>query len=290
MMDALFAQRDEALDEPTASAAAAARSARVEVRGLDTLAELAEVVELYAAIWGRAETPPMTVELLRAFTKAGNYVSGAFDDGRLVGACVGFFHAPAQDALHSHIAGVAPGMGGRHIGVALKLHQRSWAIQRGVSHIAWTFDPLLGRNAYFNLAKLGADPVEYLVNFYGPMTDDINGTDDTDRLLVRWRLGDPQVVAAANGRRRDVPPVEAGNDVTVGLAVAADGGPRRGRLDGRTVLVAVPPDIGTLRTDAPEVATRWRHAVREALTTVMDDGGRIVGFDRAGWYVVRRHG
>ena len=50
----------------------------------------------------------MTIELLRAFSKAGNYVAGAFDGGRLVGACVGFFHAPAEDALHSHIAGVSP--------------------------------------------------------------------------------------------------------------------------------------------------------------------------------------
>ena len=98
----------------------------------------------------------MTLELLRAFTKAGNYVGGAFDGGRLVGACVGFFHAPAEDALHSHIAGVAPGLTGRNVGFALKLHQRAWALLRGVSEIAWTFDPLVSRNAYFNLVKLGA--------------------------------------------------------------------------------------------------------------------------------------
>ena len=140
------------------AADAAALAAGVSVREVTDLAELADVVALYATIWGRSENPPVTLELLRAFTKAGNYVGGAFEGDRLVGACVGFFHAPAEDALHSHIAGVAPGLNGRHVGFALKLHQRAWAMLRGVSEIAWTFDPLVSRNAYFNVVKLAASP------------------------------------------------------------------------------------------------------------------------------------
>ena len=142
----------------------------------------------------------MTVELLRAFAKAGNYVGGAFEGGRLVGACVGFFHAPPGRPAR-HVAGVAPGLNGRHVGFALKLHQRAWALLRGVSEIAWTFDPLVSRNAYFNLVKLGARPAEYLPNFYGTMLDSINGDDDSDRLLVRWRLRSPHVVAASGGQQ-----------------------------------------------------------------------------------------
>ena len=183
-------------DQAVQAADAAALAAGVTVREVADLAELEDVVRLYSTIWGRDANPPMTVELLRAFTKAGNYVGGAFEDGRLVGACVGFFHAPAEDALHSHIAGVAPSLNGRHVGFALKLHQRAWALLRGVSEIAWTFDPLVSRNAYFNLVKLGAQPAEYLPNFYGTMLDSINGDDDSDRLLVRWRLRSPHVVAA----------------------------------------------------------------------------------------------
>ena len=78
------------------AADAAALAAGVTVREVTDLAELEDVVRLFAAIWGRDANPPMTVELLRAFTKAGNYVGGAFEDGRLVGACVGFFHAPPR--------------------------------------------------------------------------------------------------------------------------------------------------------------------------------------------------
>jgi len=231
----------------------------------------------------------VTIELLRAFTKAGNYVAGAFDGDRLIGACVGFF-APAGGALHSHIAGVAADATGRSVGFALKQHQRAWALLRDVGEIAWTFDPLVARNAYFNLVKLGARPVEYLPNFYGPMVDAINSDGESDRLLVRWRLRDDAVALAGLGRGGGG---EAAEDAlragaVVALDIAEDGGPVPGRLDGTTSLVAVPRDIAALRAHQPELARRWRHAVREALIGLTGRGGRIDGFDRAGWYIVRR--
>lgn len=280
---------DADLDRAVQAADAAAQGAHVAVRELTDLADLERVVALYARIWGRDANPPMTLELLRAFTKAGNYVGGAFEGSELVGACVGFFHAPAEDALHSHIAGVAPETAGRSVGFALKLHQRAWALLRGISEIAWTFDPLVSRNAYFNLAKLAAEPVEYLPNFYGAMADSINGLDDSDRLLVRWRLRDPAVVAACAGAGASaVAADEIKAGAAVALGMAEDGTPVPGRLDARTSLVAVPPDIAALRMHDPVLAQRWRSAVREALSALVGDGARVTGFDREGWYVVRR--
>ncbi|MGD9958054.1 GNAT family N-acetyltransferase [Nocardioides sp.] len=279
----------DVVDLAVQTADAAALGAGVAVREITDLRELEEVVHLYATIWGRDSNPPVTIELLRAFTKAGNYVSGAFDEGRLVGACVGFFAAPAEDSLHSHIAGVAGPALGRNIGFALKLHQRSWALLRGVSEIAWTFDPLVSRNAHFNLVKLAAEPVEYLPNFYGPMLDTINGVDDSDRLLVRWRLRDPAVIAACAGN--SVPAVvsdELAAGAVVALGISESGRAVPGRLDAQTSLVAVPSDIGAMRLADPAAAQQWRVAARDALSALVADGARITGFDRAGWYVVRR--
>ena len=276
-------------DDAVRVADAAARAAGVSVRELSDLGDLEQVVGLLADIWARSANPPVTLELLRAFTKAGNYVAGAFEGGTMVGACVGFFHAPSEDALHSHIAGVSRAATGRSIGFALKLHQRAWALGRGVCEVAWTFDPLVSRNAYFNLTKLGALPDEYLPNFYGPMADGINAGDDSDRLLVRWRLRDPVVALACAG---DGVPAsvadELANGAAVALSVAADGEPVAGRLDGTLSLVAVPPDIERVRATGPAIAQRWRIAVRETLTGLVAAGGRIEGFDRTGWYVVRR--
>lgn len=277
------------LDHAVHAASTAARTAGVSVRELADLAELNQVVDLFATIWGRSANPPVTIELLRAFTKAGNYVAGAFEADRLVGACVGFFHAPDGDALHSHIAGVSPAATGRSVGFALKLHQRAWALSRGVSEIAWTFDPLIARNAYFNLVKLAAQPAEYLTNFYGPMIDAINGDQDSDRLLVRWRLRDSAVARASTGGRAGA---TAADEIAAGallaLDIAEDGSPVPGRLDGATSLVAVPRDIEGIRAADPDMARRWRVAVRDALTGLEGGGGRIDRFDRAGWYIVRR--
>ncbi|MFD3406077.1 GNAT family N-acetyltransferase [Kribbella sp. NPDC058693] len=268
----------------------AAVAAGVRVRELRELAELDEVYQLYDSIWRPdPSNPPVTTELLRALTKAGNYVGGAYDGDELIGACVGFFSAPAEVSMHSHVAGVSGAARGRNVGFALKLHQRAWALRRGVSTISWTFDPLIRRNAYFNVAKLAARPTEYLTNFYGDMRDGINSGDDTDRLLVRWELDTPAVGAAA-ARRSAITDVGLMPGATVALACGADGRPTEGAPAGDVLLVAVPPDVEGLRRTDPGAAKAWRAALREVLGGLLADGARVTGFDRAGWYVVEQKG
>jgi predicted GNAT superfamily acetyltransferase len=248
---------------PEDALASAAARAGVTLRELTEIEEIRAVVQLLVDVWGRSDNPPVTAELLRAFGKTGNYVAGAYVGHRLVGTCIGFHSDPSARVLHSHIAGVAPGMGGRGIGFALKLHQRAWALQRGVEVVEWTFDPLVARNAYFNLVKLAAEPAEYLTNFYGPMLDLINGDDDTDRLLVRWELSSPDVVAASAGVPRPRPVPHAGS-----------------------LRVGVPEDIQALRLHDPDKASEWRRSVRRQLAPLIAAGGRIVDFDRVAGYLV----
>jgi predicted GNAT superfamily acetyltransferase len=277
------------MTNPDADATRAALASRVDVREITQLAELTRIIELYDQIWRPTTNPPISTELLRALSKAGNYVAGAFDGPALVGACVGFFGAPVDTALHSHIAGVSASAAGRHVGYALKLHQRAWALGHGAPRIDWTFDPLVARNAYFNIVKLGGLPAEYLPNFYGDMDDGINGDDDSDRLLLRWDLTAARVVDACAGRFRpaDAEALRAGGAV-LGLCRGELGGPVVGPTDRDTVLVAVPPDVEALRVEDPGQAKEWRIAVREVLGGLFAAGARVTGFDRGGWYVVQR--
>jgi predicted GNAT superfamily acetyltransferase len=277
-------------DAAVQAADAAARAAGVHVREVATLAELDSVYRLYDGIWRPdPKNPPVSTELLRAFTKAGNYVAGAFDGDEMVGACVGFFGPPADRSLHSHIAGVRSAARGRSIGVALKLHQRAWSMLRNVSVIGWTFDPLVRRNAYFNLVKLAARPEEYLTNYYGGMRDIINGGDDTDRLLVHWSLESAAVAAASIGTTTVA---DADAELAAGakfaLGISDDGAPVNGTSDATTLLVAVPADIEAMRLSDPGRSKDWRLAVRETLGGLMADGDRVTGFDRSGWYVIVR--
>jgi predicted GNAT superfamily acetyltransferase len=138
----------------------------------------------------------------------------------------------------------------------------------------WTFDPLVGRNARFNLVKLGAVGTDYLVDFYGPMADGVNAGDESDRLTVTWDLTAP-VRPYEPGDREGAPVTRR----------APDGGPLAHR-DGDRVWCRVPDDIVALRAADPALALRWRHAVREVFTEAFAGGLTATGMSRDGWYTL----
>ena len=220
-----------------------------DVRRLDSPAAIARASALIDAIWGSGGLLPAA--LVRALDHDGGYAFGAYEGDELVGASVGFLGGrPDAVHLYSHVTGVVARRRGQGVGLALKHHQRAWSLERGIERVVWTFDPLVRRNAAFNITKLGARPVEYLVNFYGRLNDGINRGDESDRLLVEWDLRAT---------------LEAGEG---------------------TVTVAVPADIERLRADEPDEARRWRYEVRDALAPRLADGWRVVAFTDAG-YVLR---
>ena len=285
----------EVLADADDAAARAAKAAGVAVRELASLDELDAMVGVFDQIWDPdGDNSSVRLDLLRAMTKAGNYASGAYDaaSGALVGACMGFFGPPSRAELHSHIAGVVPAGLGRSVGFALKVHQRAWCLRRDVRLIAWTYDPLIRRNAYFNLVKLGARPVEYLRNFYGVMDDAINGGTETDRMLVHWDLRSDVARDASAGRPRPASfDAERSRGAVVALSAGPDGLPVPGLpLPGgpgsRRLLVGVPADIEAMRLSDPAGAAAWRTALRDVLSPLVAGGARVTGFDRTGWYVV----
>lgn len=231
------------------------------------------VAGLFAQVWG---ADLVTAATLRAMSHAGNYVVGAYRGDEMVGATMAFFGRDEplpgdppgthRDHLHSHIAGVPAGAAGTGVGFAMKQHQRDWALARGIPTICWTFDPLVRRNAFFNLHKLGASVTEYLTDFYGDMPDPLNAGDATDRLYVVWELDSPRAVAAAKGELPLVDPDAA--------------------REAGAVLVGVPPDIEDLRRQDPEAGARLRQRLRAELTAALDAGRVITGFARDGWYVL----
>ncbi|MFF3976390.1 GNAT family N-acetyltransferase [Streptomyces sp. NPDC001828] len=239
------------------------------------MADLAAVARLYAAIWGtEPAAAPISAEIMRALAHAGNYVAGAYEDTRLVGASVAFFGDPIGTSLHSHITGAAQGRGA---GLALKLHQRQWALTRGLKRITWTYDPLIRRNAHFNLVKLGARPEEYLTSFYGEMDDAINGGDESDRVLTAWDLTAPSASC----------PLELPAGAAHGV-INQEGRPEIGTTDAEIVLIDLPDDIEALRRTDPGAARAWRLAVRHALGGLLADGARVAGFHDRRSYVVHR--
>jgi predicted GNAT superfamily acetyltransferase len=179
---------------------------------------------------------------------------------------------------------------GRGVGYALKMDQRAWALEHGLDTVAWTFDPLVRRNAFFNAARLGARPVAYHVDFYGQMHDAINAGQSSDRLEVLWPLADPDVIARAAGTVEDRTSSEllgAGADVVLDVSGEA---PVRPPSSGQATvrLVRVPADIEGMRVRAGELAARWRREVRGVLGGLMSEGWQVRTVLREGYYVLER--
>jgi predicted GNAT superfamily acetyltransferase len=238
----------------------------IEIRELTAADDMVIIGEVFQQVWG-SMTELVRLEMLMAVSHSGGYVVGAFDmsrdsdshpNGQILGASIALLAThQGKPALHSHVTGILPGARSTGLGRAMKLHQQSWARERGIEWIVWTFDPLVRRNAWFNIAILGAEVHQYLPCFYGTMTDAINAGDESDRLLVAWSTAtDP-----------DAPL----RDGTGGAAHS---------------FIPTPDDIvGLRRTDPAAVAT-WRASSREALTTALDAGRHVVGFTRNGEYVI----
>ncbi len=260
---------------------AAAEAGQLTVSDLHGLTEQQAAAELLRRVWGaRSPDQLINVATLRALAHSGNYVVGGYQDGRLVAASVAFL---GMGHLHSHITGVERTGQSAGVGYALKQHQRAWALARGIPAVRWTFDPLVRRNAYFNLHKLGASAREYLPDFYGAMDDGVNTGDTTDRLYLSWELASPAAVAAAHGHVSDVDPRAGGAAV---LLDRVDDEPVSRPADGATLLVAMPTDIEALRARDLGAGLRWRHAVREALSSAFTRGYMVRDVTRDGYYVL----
>lgn len=253
------------------------------IRELRELDELAAACDLFDQIWG-FELGALSIlqEIMRGYAYEGNYVAGAFLGDALTGASVAHFGPPHSRALQSYVTGaVKP-----HAGLELKLHQRRWAIDHGIERIIWTFDPLVRRNAHFNLAKLGARAEAYLENHYGQMPDAINGQDQSDRIRVVWPITEPDVSEAVE-RGRPLP-ITVPADAQRLLVVRPDGGPEVLATDSETVLLEVPPDIEGIRVADSGLSARWRSAVRDTLGQLVADGGAVLGFHDRASYVVQQ--
>jgi predicted GNAT superfamily acetyltransferase len=257
-----------------------------ELRSLD---ELRELERLFTAVWERPSVPAIGTDTLTALAHSGNYVAGARAGGSLVGGLVGWLGGVPPDNLHlhSHILGVLPDSQVHGVGFDLKQHQRRWCLDRGVLAVEWTFDPLVRRNAHFNLTKLGADVGEYLVNLYGEMDDGLNAGEESDRFLVSWRLDSARARAAADGQQTE-PSVEAlrTSGAEVLLSIGSAGEPVAHSTSVEVVLCEVPEDIVAIRRAKPALARAWRMAMRSTMVGAIDAGYRATGATRDGWYVL----
>lgn len=245
----------------------------IVIRELATLEEYQACVELQEETWGRGFSERVPAAILRVSQRIGGVTAGAFDDaGRLVGFVFGMTGVRDGTLVHwSDMLAVREEMRGGNIGERLKEYQRQRTITLGVRTMFWTFDPLVARNAHFNINKLGARPVEYVVDMYGSQTGStLHGAVPTDRLVIAWDLADPRPMSRHAERTQE-------GDALLPLANPVDSRPLP--VGAQTVKVQVPRSP----SDLPDEATRlkWRLNVRAAMIPLFDAGYVVQRFVRS---------
>jgi predicted GNAT superfamily acetyltransferase len=262
-------------------ARAAAASAGVTLVPMKDMSDALRIHRVVAAVWGEEALDP---SLTRAFEHAGCGVYGAAGpDGQLVGFVLGFLGWEDGLHLHSHMAAALPEWQSRGVGLALKLAQRAACLDAGVEEVRWTFDPLVARNAWFNLRKLGTVATTFLPAFYGEMADRINQGDRSDRFEVRWRLSSDRVDRALDGMAAG--PVRG--PVLLGLA-GEPSAPRpmeTGVAPQPGAVVQIPGDHRALRAGDAALGKEWREASARVFQACFDAGLVAPWIDREGGYV-----
>jgi predicted GNAT superfamily acetyltransferase len=174
--------------------------------------------------------------------------------------------------------GVHPDHRDGGVGFGLKRAQWQMVRHQGLDHITWTYDPLLSRNAYLNIAKLGAVCVTYRRSEYGDMSDELNVGLPSDRFQVDWWIQTQRVQRRLGKRAR--PTLKLTHATRSGLHPFY---PLRADVNGlihppehvppfedRLLMAEIPADFLALKSADFALARDWRFFTRELFETAFE--------------------
>jgi chorismate synthase len=268
----------------------------ITIRELTTSAEMATAVDLQKNYWGEDMGALVPAHMLMSLATHGGHIPAAFDGDKMIGLLIGFVGADLSDSddtrpiakrllVMSKRMVVLPDYRSHNIGTLLKLAQRDFAIRYGIELVTWTFDPLLARNAYLNLYKLGAIGQRYAVNYFGADTAYQMLSDD--RLVVNWWVSHPHTQPHVDGT---APKFSIQELLASGVCLLnpAQRNPA-GLLTppatlttpfGDILLLEIPMDFVALQQEDNALGRAWRDHVREAFQLAFGAGYVVTSFAR----------
>jgi predicted GNAT superfamily acetyltransferase len=256
--------------------------------------DLHQVLDLQRLVWSDNPETLVPLHMLYSLVTNGCPLIGAFDEGLLVGFSLAFIAIDVQDSsrpaaanlkLASKRLAVHPDYRSSGIGYRLKLEQKQYAHQQGIRLITWTFDPLISRNAYFHVRKLGGIARYFYRDFYDQAPGQVDAIGSSDRMICEWWITSNRVEERLHGTRRDLmleqylsggapiinPSVEGAN----GLLMPSEG---EVILDDQSLLlVEIPPDTSRFFDD-PSLAKSWRNHTRAAFGLTFGAGYIVTDF------------
>ncbi len=278
----------------------------VFVRILENIEDMMLVESLQRLVWPGSDLDVVPSHILLTAAHNGGLVIGAFEtaDKNLMPSLIGFvfgfpglyFTPDGPRPKHcSHMLGVDPQYRDQGIGFILKRAQWQMVRHQSLDRITWTYDPLLSRNAYLNVTKLGAVSNTYLRELYGEMRDGLNIGLPSDRLQVDWWVNSPRVNRRLSRRARQ--PLGLANFYAAGVEIV---NPTRmfdniwpvppeqaplslldrqpGSDPPALWLMEIPADFQALKDAQPSLALQWRLHTRGLFETLFEHGYLVTDF------------
>jgi chorismate synthase len=256
-------------------------------RRLEKPEEFRSAEELQREVWGNDESVPVSGPRLREMQDHGGLVLGAYVDIYLAGV-VGSSLGWDGKELYQFVgmAAVRPEYRQHRVGVRLGAYLREQTLQLGLPTARWLIDPLDSRAAHVSLRALGAVPERYLTHYFGTLATPSDRGLETDRLLVRWPLGDAAVEARLAAPPAPTPTSRAPATPIEGypllLTEVADSGLRYPtevrEPDGPRATIEIPFDLDAIHQHESARLRPWRHAVRDAFRAALDSGYTVRDF------------
>ena len=235
----------------------------ITIREVETLEEMQQCITLQRKVFASPDLEISPVRHLLVARYAGGFTLGAYLGTRLVGFVLSLpmFLENLKPAFYSHMTAVDAEFQSLGIGARLKWAQRERALADGVEYIKWTYQPVLARNAFFNIERLGVEIKTYMPNFYGTGAEANESKIqvlevDSDRLFADWHLTTPKVAALAKGENY----VETGEIA-------------------RTV--EIPPDWNDLVVRDTKKAIAEQERIKHEFQTAFAEGLIVRGFERS---------
>lgn len=272
------------------------------IKLLESPEDMTLVEELQRAVWPGSETDVVPAHIFITAIHNGGMVIGAFQDNELIGFVFGFpgldFTPDGPRPKHcSHMMGIKPGQRDSGVGFALKRAQWQMVRKQGIDHITWTYDPLLSRNAYLNIAKLGAVCNTYRRSEYGDMRDGLNAGLPSDRFQVDWWINTRRVERRLGKRSRGPLKLEDFSKAElhplytplVGTSSLPQPPEHFSTLEGNLLLAEIPSDFNNVKQGDFTLARDWRFFTREMFETAFATGYIVTDFvheDGRSFYVL----
>ena len=255
------------------------KSTDIRIKNIKTIENIKTIIKLHKSIWGLDDfeiTPP---HIYKATLQTGGHILIAYKNKEPAGFIYGFpgFDSEGSRYFYIHNLGVEKKFRSLGIGLKLNFQLRKILLKESYNTVKWTFDPLESTNANLYIGKMGGIVEDYIKDYYGKMTDELNKNISSDRMIIKWKIKSSRVVEKLNSRDSfyTINDIEKSKCLNF---ISKDKKPKNNNSNSISdfYFLEIPANYHEIKIDSFDITREWRLYVRNILQSFLKKGFVIV--------------